>query len=101
MMLEKYCKDNGYKIYDTYVDDGYTGLNFDRPAFKSILVALCRVFNLVKDDDKVIEIARKKIAKDNNRGKQLIDKSKIEKRLVTLTAVIRKLYEDYVTGLAK
>jgi len=34
MMLEKYCKDNGYKVHDTYVDDGYTGLNFDRPAFQ-------------------------------------------------------------------
>ncbi|MCL2370558.1 MAG: recombinase family protein [Firmicutes bacterium] len=64
-----------------------------------ILVVLRRVFNLVKDDDKVIEIARKKIAKDNSRDKQLIDKSKIEKRLTTLTAVIRKLYEDYVIGM--
>jgi len=67
--------------------------------YAQILVALRRVFNLVKDDDKVIEIARKKIAKDNSRDKQLIDKNKIEKRLATLTAVIRKLYEDYVTGL--
>jgi DNA invertase Pin-like site-specific DNA recombinase len=37
MMLEKYCQDNGFKIYDSYVDDGYTGLNFDRPDFQRLL----------------------------------------------------------------
>ncbi|MDR1939644.1 MAG: recombinase family protein [Clostridiales bacterium] len=37
IMLKKYCKDNGYKIYDYYVDDGYTGLNFDRPDFQRLL----------------------------------------------------------------
>jgi DNA invertase Pin-like site-specific DNA recombinase len=37
MMLEKYCKDNGYKVYDFYKDDGYTGLNFDRPNFQRML----------------------------------------------------------------
>ncbi|MDR2090399.1 MAG: recombinase family protein [Clostridiales bacterium] len=37
IMLTKYCKDNGYKIYDCYVDDGYTGLNFDRPEFQRLL----------------------------------------------------------------
>jgi DNA invertase Pin-like site-specific DNA recombinase len=34
MMLEKYCRDNGYKVYGFYKDDGYSGLNFDRPDFK-------------------------------------------------------------------
>jgi DNA invertase Pin-like site-specific DNA recombinase len=37
LMLEKYCGDNGYKIYDFYIDDGYTGLNFDRPDFQRLL----------------------------------------------------------------
>jgi DNA invertase Pin-like site-specific DNA recombinase len=37
MTLTKYCKDNGYKIHDYYIDDGYTGLNFDRPDFKRLL----------------------------------------------------------------
>jgi DNA invertase Pin-like site-specific DNA recombinase len=37
MILEKYCRDNGYKVYDIYIDDGYTGLNFDRPDFQRLL----------------------------------------------------------------
>ena len=37
MMLEKFCQDNGFKIYDSYVDDGYTGMNFDRPDFQRLI----------------------------------------------------------------
>lgn len=28
-MLERYCKDNGYTNYKFYVDDGFSGTNFD------------------------------------------------------------------------
>ena len=38
IMLEKYCKDNHYTIKEVYIDDGYSGLNFDRPAFKQLLL---------------------------------------------------------------
>ena len=34
MILEKYCRDNNFTIKEVYIDDGYSGLNFDRPAFK-------------------------------------------------------------------
>jgi len=37
MMLEKYCKDNGFKIHDYYVDDGFSGTNFNRPSFQRLL----------------------------------------------------------------
>jgi len=36
-MLEKYCKEQGFAIYDFYVDDGYSGLRFDRPDFTRML----------------------------------------------------------------
>ncbi|MGI5928005.1 MAG: recombinase family protein, partial [Thermacetogeniaceae bacterium] len=33
MLLEDYCTEHGFAIYDIYADDGYSGLNFNRPAF--------------------------------------------------------------------
>ncbi len=35
MMLEKYCRDNNFTIKEVHIDDGYSELNFDRPAFKN------------------------------------------------------------------
>ena len=37
LMLEKHCKEQGFTIYDYYVDDGFSGLNFNRPSFQRLL----------------------------------------------------------------
>lgn len=36
-LLERFCRENGYLIHDFYVDDGYSGLNFDHPDFQRLL----------------------------------------------------------------
>ena len=36
-MLTEYCEKNGYNIYGEYVDDGFTGTNFERDAFQRLL----------------------------------------------------------------
>lgn len=36
-LLTRYAKEKGFQIIDYYIDDGYSGTNFDRPAFKEML----------------------------------------------------------------
>ena len=32
-ILMDYCQSNQYEVSNIYIDDGYSGMNFDRPGF--------------------------------------------------------------------
>lgn len=36
-ILRQYAKENGFIVVDEYVDDGWSGTNFERPAFKRMI----------------------------------------------------------------
>ncbi len=36
-MLEQYVRDNQWALYDCYIDDGYTGTNYNRPGFQRMI----------------------------------------------------------------
>lgn len=51
-MLQQFCEKNGWEVVATYQDDGYTGLNMDRPGLKKMLHAIeKRAVNLVVTKD--------------------------------------------------
>lgn len=40
LMLRRYCDQQGWKVVETYVDDGWSGTNFARPGFGRLMEAV-------------------------------------------------------------
>ena len=51
-LLLQYVKENNLRVYDIYIDDGYSGTNFDRPDFNRLLndIELGRINMVITKD---------------------------------------------------
>jgi hypothetical protein len=79
------CARNNYVYYDDL--------------YGQISQAVKRVISLMAGDEAALRAVEKRAAGQRNDGKLPAEKSKIEKRLNALTAVLRKLYEDSAAGV--
>jgi len=51
-ILKQYCNEKGFIVIDEYCDDGYSGTNFDRPAFQRMIDDIyAKKINLVVTKD--------------------------------------------------
>ena len=58
-LLTEYVRKQGWEVVDTYIDDGFSGTNFDRPGFQRMIADIEKGrVNLVitKDDCVIIEL---------------------------------------------
>lgn len=55
-ILQQYAKEHGLSVYGEYVDDGWSGTNFERPSFQRMMddVEAGKVNCIVTKDDCVI-----------------------------------------------
>lgn len=62
MIVQNYCRQNGITLVREFVDDGYSGGNFDRPAFQEMMRQLQQGKAdtvITKDDCVIIEPTQK------------------------------------------
>ena len=94
-MLEKFCEKQGWEVAAVYQDDGFTGLNMERPDLKRMLKAIER-----KQINLVITKDLSRLGRNYLQTGQLMERTlaKDEERIEVLEKMVLRLYEDMVAG---
>lgn len=100
-ILIEYVQAQGWQLIKTYVDDGYSGTNFDRPDFQNIKAVIADInsfANMAIHNEKAIrEIERRLSATDTGKIKTLEkEQRRLSRRLTELDRLFSALYEDKV-----
>ena len=69
LLLQNYVRQRGWNEVDTYIDDGYSGTNFDRPGVKRLIEdAKAKRINviLVKDCCAIIGLNQRDLENQGN-----------------------------------
>ena len=69
-MLESYCEKQGWEVVAVYQDDGYTGLNMERPDLKRMLKAIAQADKSC-DNKRFIKVGSKLLA-DRHTDRRLL-----------------------------
>ena len=77
-ILKEYCYINNISIYDIYIDNGYTGTNYNRPEFN----------RLIRDIEKIMLILSSlKIFRD------------LEEIILKLESILKNIFQKIILGI--
>lgn len=93
-ILHAYAQAHGFAVFDEYVDDGYSGTNFERPAFQRMLYDIARGHvNLVMTKD------LSRLGRNSARTADLIDEY-FPAHKVRYISVVDGYDSEHLTGSA-
>ena len=104
-MLQRYAKDEGFSVYDEYVDDGISGTVFDRPSFKRMItdiedgkigIVLCKDMSRLGRNNAMVAYYTEIFFPDNDVRfiaiSDCIDTHKGENEIMAFKSVINEYY---------
>lgn len=105
MMLRRYCKEHQISAYDEYVDDGFSGTNFDRPGFKRMIgdiedgnvsIVVCKDLSRLGRNNAMVAYYTEIVFPDNNIRliciDDGIDSDKGENEIMGFKSIINEYY---------